>query len=121
MAELEKFNPVSSPQPFNSSQREYGFNPTFSTTFYIDSDSTPETINDPLLRTIPNLIALRRGSVSAECLSSPDGSYPSLLTQEEPKGHYPKSEESVALIRKAISSNILFRELDENQLMEIVF
>ena len=75
----------------------------------------------PALEKVSSLISLRRGSVSAECVPSPDGinaNYP--LEQEAPRPHYPKSNSSCALIKEAISSNILFKELDKNQLTDIV-
>ncbi|KGG50450.1 regulatory subunit of cAMP-dependent protein kinase [Mitosporidium daphniae] len=82
---------------------------------------TPEYVCPPPTEKISSLISLRRGSVSAECVPYPDGVNANYALEEEPpKQHYPKSESSCKLIKEAISSNILFKELDKNQLTDII-
>ena len=57
---------------------------------------------------------LRRGSVSAECMNPPDAE------DHSEKVVIAKSPEARERIQKAISNNLLFRNLDDAQKSEIV-
>lgn len=57
---------------------------------------------------------LRRGSVSAECMNPPE------TEEHSEKVVITKSPEATQRIQKAISNNLLFRNLDEEQKSEIV-
>lgn len=69
------------------------------------------------MKDIPNLVSLRRGSVSAECMRSPGEECP----EEDGQGEcFPKSPRARDLINTAVSLNLLFKQLDNRQKSDIV-